>query len=234
MSTTIPGGAYSTSTGITTPSTVKTVAQGAGNDQVFSSTLGSSANPQNTTTTTQKDGTVVYTGPNGESVKVVAQDLPNANKTIPVKLTGSDGAVLDSANPVRLSAGAGDNNVNVTGTGSVNASMGPGNDNVKLTTDGAIKASIALGTGDNFVSLSSQTSGGITIRDFNKGDQMLIADRTGDGVVTPGLDFTVVKQPGGTGILLPSPNGLPATKVNLVGVKSTKVTVQDDGVLTIQ
>lgn len=232
MSTTVPGGAYSTSTGITTPVVAATKAQGAGNDQVFSSSLGSSATPTNTTTTTQKNGTTLYTGPDGNTVAVVAQDSINPKKVFSQSIKGDGGAILDTSNPVKLTAGGGDNNVNVTGDGKATIRVGGGDDNVNLTTVGNVNQNIGLGSGYNQLSLSSQTNGKVVVTDFNKKDSLQIADRTGDGIVNT-LDFDISKKGNGTLVTLPNLIGGGETQVVLQNVNNTKITFQN-GLLVIQ
>jgi Ca2+-binding RTX toxin-like protein len=78
------------------------------------------------------------------------------------------------------------------------------------------------GPGPDVFIVSGSGSGDDTIADFSKKDILLIEDRTGDGQVTPGQDFTITEN-GNSAVI----NLTDGDSVTLKGVDANKVTFDD-------
>ena len=229
---TVPGGDYIYNGGggsepIKLPIIVQSNEQGQILDNLFTSTLGTSQ----VTEVTRPDGTLILKGSNGDTVKVFSNQ--NTSKTVTGILTKNDGAVIDTTKTTLVRAGTGENQVVIQGTGKTTVNVGAGNDKVTLSTDGVGNDTVALGTGSDKLIVSSEFQGNAVIRDFTKKDQLQIIDRTGDKKVEPGKDYTYYKSGKDTILVLFDKNGKENTKITLKNVKTDKVDVSSDGILTI-
>lgn len=230
---TVPGGDYVYDGGsggsqpVVLPFVVSSNEQGQLLDNLFQSTLGSS----NITQTTTPTGTVVLKGSNGETVKVFSDQ--NKGNIVKGVLTKNDAAVIDTDKTVKVQAGAGANQVVVSGNGKATVGLAGGNDKITLATDGLGDANVSLGTGRDTVVLSSEFVGNAVIKDFTKKDQIQILDRGKDGKVEAGKDYTYYKSGKDTVLVLFDKAGKETNKVTLKNVNTNKVDVSDDGILTI-
>ena len=148
-------------------------------------------------------------------------------------LTKNDGAVIDTTKTTIVRAGTGENQVVIQGTGKTTVNVGAGNDKVTLSTDGVGNDTVALGTGSDKLIVSSEFQGNAIIKDFSKQDQLQIFDRTGDNKVEPGKDYTYYKAGKDTVLVLYDKAGKETSKITLKNVKTDKVDVSSDGILTI-
>jgi len=227
---TVPGGDYVYNGGgepITLPIVVQSNEQGKILDNLFSSTLGNST----VTQSTAPNGTVVLIGSNGETVKVFSSE--NTGKVVAGVLTKNDAAVIDTDKTTVIRAGTGDNQVVIQGESKTTLNVGAGNDKVTLATDGIGNDTVALGNGSDKLIVSSEFQGTAIIKDFSKQDQLQIVDRTGDNKVEPGKDYTYYKAGKDTVLVLYDKAGKETTKITLKNVKTDKVDVSSDGILTI-
>jgi hypothetical protein len=231
---TVPGGDYIYNGGsggsepVVLPIIVASNEQGQILDNLFQSTLGTSSITQ----TTIPNGTVVLKGSNGETVKVFSdQNKGNVVKGI---LTKNDGAVIGTPTnkTVNVQAGAGANQVAVTANSKTTVGLGGGNDKITLATDGLGNTNVSLGTGKDTVVLSSEFLGNAVVKDFSAKDKLQILDRGKDGKVEAGKDYTYYKQ-GKDTVLVLMKDGKETNKITLKNVKTSKVDVSDDGILTI-
>ena len=232
---TVPGGDYIYDGGgsggsqpVVLPIVVASNEQGQILDSLFQSTLGTA----NVSQTTAANGTVILKGSNGETVKVFSDQ----NKGTSVKgiLTKNDGAVIGTPTnkSVTVQAGAGANQVVVTANSKTTIGLAGGNDKITLATDGLGSSNVSLGTGRDTVVVSSEFLGNAVIKDFSKQDKLQILDRGKDGKVEAGKDYTYYKQ-GKDTVLVLLKDGKETNKITLKNVKTSKVDVSDDGILTI-
>lgn len=210
------------------PIVVASNEQGELLNQFFSSTLAGSAATQST----NQNGTTLLKGSNGKTVKIFTDQ--NKGKVAKGTLTKNEsGIVTDNNKSSKIVAGKGANEVLVQGKAYTYLKMGGGNDKVVLATDGNGSAKIELGSGRDTVVVSSEFGGNAVIRDFTKKDQLQIIDRAGDSKVKSGEDYTYFKSGKDTVLVLFDKAGKETTKITLKNVKTDKVNIDEDGILTI-
>lgn len=105
----------------------------------------------------------------------------------------------------KLSAGSGNDSI-VGGAGDDKISGGTGKDTIE---GGAGNDKLSGGTGSDTFVFKNEATGNDIIQDFSKQDILQIADRTGDGKVLSGQDFTVSTSKGDTTVTFLDKDGKP-------------------------
>jgi Ca2+-binding RTX toxin-like protein len=145
---------------------------------------------------------------------------------------GDDKVLVVDNNSHKIGGGKGNDTVVLAGNGSNKVDGGKGDD--VFTVAGAGNNTFTGGKGNDTFIFTEGATGNNVIKDFKAGDVLKIADRTGDGVVKNGEDYTMSQNGKHTVISLKDGGSITLKKVDgLTQNSDSPNSSDDDGIFHI-
>jgi Ca2+-binding RTX toxin-like protein len=143
---------------------------------------------------------------------------------------GDDKVLVEDDAGHKLTSGKGNDTVVLNGNGSNKVDGGKGDDTIVV--EGSGNNNIKGGQGSDTFVFGEEATGNNVIKDFKEGDILKIMDRTDDGKVVEGQDFTMAQDGKNTVINLTDGGTITLKKVDVNDLKDGDTT-PDDGIFQL-